>query len=173
MTNGNISVPLSSTSLTYVVRHTISFCLRQPFGKQADVTWCLNGLVYRQLTATFIVVTTILFAHKPFLHHILSDKFHTHCWAVLDTLILTTGLAVYLLWNGANSGCDRSTGDAYSSTPHDPTLDTFRGLCTPIKWFVFPIGLMRLITVRYFFSFHTHHKYMKLAYYLLNKESWR
>jgi hypothetical protein len=30
------------------------------------------------------------------------------------------------------------------------TSDIFRGPCTPILWIVFPIGLMRLITVCYF-----------------------
>jgi hypothetical protein len=53
----------------------------------------------------------------------------------------------------AHGGCDRSTGNAYSFMAPDPTFDIFRGLCTPIFWFVFPIGLMRLITVRYFCHF--------------------
>jgi hypothetical protein len=35
----------------------------------------------------------------------------------------------------------------------DPPSDIFRGPCTPTLWFVFPIGLMRLITVRYFCHF--------------------
>jgi hypothetical protein len=55
--------------------------------------------------------------------------------------------------NRAHGGCDRSTGDAYSSMAPDPTSDIFRGLCTPILWFVFPIRLMRLITDRYFCHF--------------------
>jgi hypothetical protein len=33
----------------------------------------------------------------------------------------------------------------------NPTSDG--GPCTPILWFVFPIGLMRLITLRYFYHF--------------------
>jgi hypothetical protein len=48
--------------------------------------------------------------------------------------------------------------DAYSSMAPDPTSDIFRGPCTPILWFVFPIGLMRLITdcyVRHFISNRT------------------
>jgi hypothetical protein len=36
--------------------------------------------------------------------------------------------------------------------PHPPS-DIFRGPCKPILWFVFPKGLMRLITVRYFCLF--------------------
>jgi hypothetical protein len=47
----------------------------------------------------------------------------------------------------------RSTGDGCSTAPY-PTSDIFRGPCTPILWFVFPKRIMRLITVRYFFSFH-------------------
>jgi hypothetical protein len=55
--------------------------------------------------------------------------------------------------NGVHGGCDRSTGNAYSSMAPDPTSDIFRDPCTPILWFVFPIGLMRLITGRYFCHF--------------------
>jgi hypothetical protein len=44
--------------------------------------------------------------------------------------------------------CNRSTGDTYSSMGPD----IFRGSCTPILWFVFPIGL-RLFTIRYFCHF--------------------
>jgi hypothetical protein len=64
-----------------------------------------------------------------------------------DTLILTTD---FYVWYGVHGGCDRSAGDAYSSMTLDPTSDIFRGPYTPILWFVFPVGLMRLITVRYF-----------------------
>ena len=49
----------------------------------------------------------------------------------------------------AHGGCDRSAGDAYSSMAPDPTS----GSCAPILWFVFPIWLMRLNTVRYFRHF--------------------
>jgi hypothetical protein len=59
----------------------------------------------------------------------------------------------------------RSAGDAYSSMVTDPTSDTFRCPCTPILWFVFPIGLMRLITVRYFCHLF---KIMKYGQYLQN-----
>jgi hypothetical protein len=54
-----------------------------------------------------------------------------------------------------HSGCDQSAGDADSSMAPDPTSGLFRCLCTPIFLFVFPIGLMRLITDRYFLSFHS------------------
>jgi hypothetical protein len=64
----------------------------------------------------------------------------------LDTLILTFD-------NGAHGGCDRSTGDSYSSMAPDPTSDIFKGPCTPILWFVFPIKIMRWITDRYFCHF--------------------
>jgi hypothetical protein len=50
-------------------------------------------------------------------------------------------------------GCDRSTGDAYSSMTPDSPSDIIRGPCTPIFWFVFPIRLMRWITDRYFCHF--------------------
>jgi hypothetical protein len=53
----------------------------------------------------------------------------------------------------AHKGCDRSTGDAYSSMAPDYTSHLFRDLCTPILWFASPIGLMRLITVYYFCHF--------------------
>jgi hypothetical protein len=47
--------------------------------------------------------------------------------------------------------CYRSTEDVYSSVAPDPTSDIFRGdRCTPILLSVFPIGLMRLNTVRFF-----------------------
>jgi hypothetical protein len=62
--------------------------------------------------------------------------------------------------NRARGGCDRSTVDAYSSMAPDPTPDIFRGLCTSILWFVFPIGLMRLITVCYFCHFIGQYLYL-------------
>jgi hypothetical protein len=43
--------------------------------------------------------------------------------------------------NRVHSGCDRSTWDTYSSMAPAPTSDIFRGPCTPILWYVFPIGL--------------------------------
>jgi hypothetical protein len=64
---------------------------------------------------------------------------------------------VHFIWNEcrAHGGCDRSTGYAYSSMAPDPTSDIFRGPCTPILWFVFSTGLIRLITVWFFFlPFH-------------------
>jgi hypothetical protein len=82
----------------------------------------------------------------------------------LSVLILTADNSVYLIWTHwfwlliftfdiAHGGCDRSAGDACSSMAPDPTSDIFRGPCTPILWFVFPIRLMRLITDRYFCHF--------------------
>jgi hypothetical protein len=68
----------------------------------------------------------------------------------LDTLTLTSD---FYVWYGAHGGYDRSAGDAYSSMAPDPTSDIFRGPCTPIIWFVFPIELMRLFPVRYFCHF--------------------
>jgi hypothetical protein len=47
-----------------------------------------------------------------------------------------------------------STGYAYFSMAPDPTSDIFRGPSTPILWFLFPIGLIRLIIVRYFCHFN-------------------
>jgi hypothetical protein len=43
--------------------------------------------------------------------------------------------------------------DAYSSMVPDPTSDISRGPYTSILRFVFPIGLVRLITVHYFCNF--------------------
>jgi hypothetical protein len=54
---------------------------------------------------------------------------------------------------GAHGGCDRSAGVAYPSMAPDCTSDIYIGPCAPILWFVFPIGFMRLITVRYFCHF--------------------
>jgi hypothetical protein len=59
--------------------------------------------------------------------------------------------------NRAHGGCDRSTGDTYFSMAPDITSDIFRGPCTPILWFEFPIGLtidhcslyMLIISLRY------------------------
>jgi hypothetical protein len=68
------------------------------------------------------------------------------CLLNLDTLILITDFYVSY-W--AHGGCDRSAGDAYSSMAHDPTSDIFKGPCTPILFFVSPIGLMRLNTAHY------------------------
>jgi hypothetical protein len=42
-------------------------------------------------------------------------------------VILTTVRTVYLIWKWAHSGCDRSTGDAYSSIATDPTFGVSRG----------------------------------------------
>jgi hypothetical protein len=55
--------------------------------------------------------------------------------------------------NMAHGGCDRSTGDVYSSMAPDPTSNIFGGPCTPILWFVFPFRLTRLITDRYICHF--------------------
>jgi hypothetical protein len=41
-----------------------------------------------------------------------------------------------------------ATGQQGMLTP--PTSDIFIGPCTPILWFIFSVGLMRLITVRFF-----------------------
>jgi hypothetical protein len=117
-------------------------------------------------SANFMVVTTILFAHTTFLWVTcclicfipIVKPFLTH-WSLLRVVpFIERG-------NRAHGGCDRSTGDAYSSIGPDPTSDIFRGLCTPILWFVFPIRLMRLITDRYFCHFiltisllNVHHK---------------
>jgi hypothetical protein len=65
-------------------------------------------------------------------------------------LILTTDFDV---WYGAHGWCDRSAGNVYYSMAPDPTSDIFRGPCTPILWFVFPIRLMRLNTNRWFCHF--------------------
>ena len=71
----------------------------------------------------------------------------------LDTPILTIEFCAL---NGAHSGCDRSTGDAYSLTP-DPTSGFSRNTCCSISWICvyFLQNLMGLIiTVRYItFSF--------------------
>jgi hypothetical protein len=63
------------------------------------------------------------------------------------------GLPRPLIFIFYRTGCDRSTGDAYSSMAPDPTSDIFGGPCTPILWCVFPFRLTRLITDRYFCHF--------------------
>jgi hypothetical protein len=67
-------------------------------------------------------------------------------WLKLALWFLKTKL------NSANGGCDRSTGDTYSSVAPDSTSDICRGPCTPTHWVVFLIELMRFtcITFRYF-----------------------
>jgi hypothetical protein len=101
-----------------------------------------------------MVVTTIVFAHTTFLWATcclicfipIVKPFLTH-WSWLRVVpFIERG-------NRAHGGYDRSTGDVYSSMAPDPTSDIFRGPCTPILWFVFPIILMRLITDRYFCHF--------------------
>jgi hypothetical protein len=110
---------------------------------------------------------------KPDFH---CGLFHYLNWTLILTtefsvyltseLILTADCSVYLIWTHwfwllilrliwGHGGCDRSAGDANSSMAPVPTSDihVFRGLCTPILWFVFPMGLMRLITDRYFCHF--------------------
>jgi hypothetical protein len=157
MTNGIISISPSSTSLTYVIlfqlhlhmvylyrnlfdmqelaQHTISFQFEAIYWQ---INWCHRGfncLVYRQPSANFMVVTTILFAYKTFL------------WATSCLICFIPILKPFLTqwsWlrvvpfiergNRAHGGCDRSTGDAYSSMSPDPTSDIFRGPCTPILW---------------------------------------
>jgi hypothetical protein len=110
-----------------------------------------NCLAYRQLSANFMVVTTILFTHTTFGPHAV--------WCFITivktflTLILTTVYTVYLIWKKGSRRVCRSTGDAYSSMAPDPTSYIFRGPCTPILWIVFPIGLMRLNTVCYICHF--------------------
>jgi hypothetical protein len=47
----------------------------------------------------------------------------------LDTLILITDFCV---WNEDHSGCDRSTGDTYSSYTPNPTSGISGGPCSPI-----------------------------------------
>jgi hypothetical protein len=73
-----------------------------------------------------------------------------------------------------NNGCDRPTRDAYSSMAPDPTSDIFRDPCTPIIWFVFPIGLMRLITVRYFchFIYTCNKEFKRIILLSFHSESW-
>jgi hypothetical protein len=157
MTNGMISISPSLTSLTYVVifqlhlhmayiycslfdmqelgRYTIRFQFEAVYWQ---ISWCHRGfncLVYMQLSANFMVVITILFAHTSFLWATcclicfipIVKPFLTH-WSWLRVM------AFIERGNGAHGGCDRSAPD--------PTSDIFRGPCTPILWFVFPIRLM-------------------------------
>jgi hypothetical protein len=96
----------------------------------------------------FMILTTILFTHT------------TSLWATCCLLCFIPIVRPFLLhwswlrsvplpWSGNRTlrGCVLSTGDAYSYMSPDSTSDTFRGMFTPILWFVFPIGLMRWITV--------------------------
>jgi hypothetical protein len=73
------------------------------------------------------------------------------CWATAGVSAREGECVVCLL---VDCCAGVTTGDTYSSMAPDPTSDIFRDLCTPILWFVFPTGLMRLITVRYFCHFN-------------------
>jgi hypothetical protein len=57
----------------------------------------------------------------------------------LDTPKLTTDI---LIWNGAQSGCDRSVEDAYTSAAPDPILAIVGGPCCPILDFVIAFRIM-------------------------------
>jgi hypothetical protein len=95
----------------------------------------------------------LIYPYNLSLGHMLPDMFHNnYSEAVFDT-DLDTVITVYLIWKRAHGVCDRSTGGAYFSMAPDPTSDIFRGPWTPILRFVFPIGLTRLNTVRYFCHF--------------------
>jgi hypothetical protein len=168
-----------STSLTYVVIFQLhlhmAYIYRILFDMQElawqtisfqfevvywQISWCHRGFnchVYRQLSANVIVVTTIIFAHAAFLwatccliYFIPFVKpFLTHWSWIRVVTFIERG-------NGAHSGCDRSTEDAYSSMAPDATSDIFRSPCTPIIWVVFPIRLT-LYDIDYwslFLSFH-------------------
>jgi hypothetical protein len=82
--------------------------------------------------------------------------FHYLNW----TLNLTADFSVYLIWTHwfwlliFTWWRSRPVGRGnYFTMAPDPTFDIFRGPYSPILWFVFPIGLMKLITVRYFCHF--------------------
>jgi hypothetical protein len=120
MINRTISISPSSTSLNYVVifqphlrmvciyrslfvmqelvRHTISFYFEAVYWQ---TRWCHKGfkcLAYRQLTANFMVATTILFTHTTFLRAICSLICFITSVQPFLTLILTTVHTVYLSW---------------------------------------------------------------------------
>jgi hypothetical protein len=173
----------SSTSLTYVVifqphlrmvriyrslfvmqelaRHTISFYFEAIYWQRS---WCHKGfkcLAYRQLSANFMVVTMIWFTHTTFLWATCCLICFITIVKPLLTLILTTLHTVYLIWKkGSRRVLSMDRGclllhDTWSHLwyIHKSVSDIFRGLYTPILRFVFPIGLMRLNTVRYFCHF--------------------
>jgi hypothetical protein len=120
MTNGMILISPSSTSLTYVVifqlhlhmvyiyrslfdmqelaRKTISFWFEAVY---IQTSWCHRGfncLVCRQLSANFVVVTTILFVHTTFLWVTCCLICFIPIVKPFLTLILTTVRSVYLKW---------------------------------------------------------------------------
>jgi hypothetical protein len=117
-----------------------------------QISWCRRGvncLIYRQLSANSMVITTILFTHTTIL------------WATCCLLCFIPIVKPFLThWSWLRvvpfikRGNRAHGGDAFSSMAPDPTSDIFRSPCTPIPWFAFPIGLMRLITVRFFLLFH-------------------
>jgi hypothetical protein len=79
-----------------------------------------------------MVVTKILFAHTTFLWATCCRI----CFIPIVKLFLTpwSWLRVVLfIWcgNRTHGGCDRSTGDAYSSMTPDPTSGFSRGPCKP------------------------------------------
>ena len=85
-------------------------------------------------------------------------------WLQIATVgfIGTSGLTV--------AGCERSKGDAYSSYAPDSTSGVSRGPCLPYSWFVFYLGLTRLIIVRYTYLLDT---YVEHAFSELRMECWR
>jgi hypothetical protein len=91
----------------------------------------------RRREANFTVITMILFPIQPFVGP------HSVWYVSYQSLSRSrhTDHDYDLCHFSAQGECDRSKGDAYTSMAPDPTSGIFRGLCTPICWFQFPIGL--------------------------------
>jgi hypothetical protein len=80
------------------VRHTISFYFEINYWQRS---WChkiFKCLAYRQLSANFMFVTTILFTHTPFLWATCCLICFITIVKPFLTLILTTVHTVYVIW---------------------------------------------------------------------------
>jgi hypothetical protein len=176
MINGAISISPSLTSLSNVVifqhhmrivytyrilfvikelaRHMIGFNFEAICWQKNLMSQGFQMSRYRQLSTNVMVVTTILFTHATFLW----TTCCLICFIIIVKpfliLILTMVHTVYLIWKkGSRQVWSIDRGYLLSIAP-DSISDIFRGQCAPTLWFVFPIGLMRLNTVRYILSFH-------------------
>ena len=88
-------------------------------GKLLTDKLLLQGFQQSRLKAAFRKFygryNNLVYQYDLSLSQMLSDVFHSHCWAVFHTLIWLR--IVPFTWSRlwAHGGCDRSTGDAYSS----------------------------------------------------------
>jgi hypothetical protein len=131
--------------------------MRENFAKFARIVSSCKLLAMKQilLVAPYLIIHNIRSRKLLTTNQIMTEESWNRVAANKSWLLCVgcnNSLPVYSLSKKrvrpVNMGCLLLHGN-------DSTSDTctFRGPCTPILWFVFPIGLMRLITVRYFCHF--------------------